>query len=34
VPAVLGWIDARFAGFSAPQNCSSIQPGNSLAPIS
>jgi len=34
VLAALSWIDARFAGFSAPQNCSSIQPGNSLAPIS
>jgi hypothetical protein len=27
------WLAARFAGLPAPQNCSSIAPGNSLAPI-
>jgi len=27
------WIKQRFAGLPAPQNCSSIQKGNSLAPI-
>ena len=27
------WLAARFAGLSAPQNCSSIAPGNLLAPI-
>ncbi len=26
------WIDARLAGTAAPSNCSSIAPGNSLAP--
>jgi hypothetical protein len=28
-----GWIRDRFAGKPAPQNCSSIPPGNSLDPI-
>lgn len=28
----LGWIDQRFAGKTAPNNCSTIAPGNSLAP--
>jgi hypothetical protein len=28
-----GWIKQRFAGLPAPQNCSSIREGNSLAPI-
>jgi hypothetical protein len=27
------WLAGRFAGLPAPQNCSSIAPGNSLAPI-
>ena len=27
------WIEDRFAGQPAPQNCSSIPPGNSLDPI-
>jgi hypothetical protein len=27
------WIKQRFAGLPAPQNCSSIREGNSLAPI-
>lgn len=26
------WIDARLAGTTAPSNCASIAPGNSLAP--
>jgi hypothetical protein len=28
----LPWLTARFAGTAAPQNCSTIAPGNSLAP--
>jgi hypothetical protein len=31
-PAALAWLDERFAGLSAPNDCSSIAPGNSLAP--
>jgi hypothetical protein len=27
------WMNNRFLGLPAPQNCSSIEPGNSLAPI-
>ncbi|HTR76259.1 MAG TPA: lipase family protein [Solirubrobacterales bacterium] len=27
------WLEARFAGASAPKNCASIEPGNSLTPI-
>lgn len=27
------WLDQRFLGWSAPQNCSSIAPGNPLTPI-
>jgi hypothetical protein len=27
------WLSARFAGWPAPQNCASIAPGNSLAPL-
>ena len=27
------WLLGRFAGFPAPSNCSSIAPGNSLAPV-
>jgi hypothetical protein len=26
------WVDGRFAGTAAPQNCSQIPVGNSLAP--
>jgi hypothetical protein len=26
------WLTARFLGQTAPQNCSEIAPGNSLAP--
>ena len=33
LPWATTWIDDRFAGKAAPQNCSSIAPGNSLAPI-
>ena len=29
----LAWIAERFAGVPAPENCSSIAPGNSLDPI-
>jgi hypothetical protein len=29
----IAWIKQRFEGLPAPQNCSSIAPGNSLAPI-
>ena len=29
----IGWINDRFAGQPAPQNCSSIPPGNPLDPI-
>ena len=29
----IAWIKQRFAGVQAPQNCSSIAPGNPLAPI-
>ena len=33
LPHSIAWIQQRFAGLPAPQNCSSIAPGNSLAPI-
>lgn len=33
LPQMLSWVSQRFAGWSAPQNCSQIAPGNSLAPI-
>jgi hypothetical protein len=33
LPAAIGWLSARFSGAAAPQNCASIKPGNSLAPI-
>ncbi len=33
LPWATAWIDDRFAGKPAPQNCTSIAPGNSLAPI-
>ncbi len=29
----LPWLTARFAGAAAPQDCSTIAPGNSLAPV-
>ena len=31
--ATLPWLTARFAGAPAPQDCSAIAPGNSLAPV-
>jgi hypothetical protein len=31
--ATLPWLAARFAGAPAPQDCSAIPPGNSLAPV-
>ena len=33
LPNSIAWIEERFAGVPAPQNCSSIPPGNSLDPI-
>ena len=33
LPWATDWMDDRFAGKAVPQNCSSIAPGNSLAPI-
>jgi hypothetical protein len=33
LPAAIAWLNARFGNQPAPQNCSSIAPGNSLAPI-
>jgi hypothetical protein len=33
LPNAIAWVKARFAGLPAPENCSSIAPGNSLAPI-
>jgi len=33
LPAATAWLNDRFAGNPAPQNCASIAPGNSLAPI-
>ena len=32
-PAALTWLDSRFAGTAAPNDCSQIAPGNSLAPV-
>jgi Secretory lipase len=32
-PAALAWLDGRFAGSRAPNDCSQIPPGNSLAPV-
>jgi hypothetical protein len=32
-PAALLWLDARFAGAQAPDDCAQIPPGNSLAPV-
>ena len=34
LPAAIAWLGARFGSSPAPSNCSSIAPGNSLAPIS
>ena len=33
LPWATTWIDERFAGKAAPQNCSSIAPGNPLTPL-
>jgi hypothetical protein len=33
LPEAASWLTGRFAGFPAPQDCASIAPGNSLAPI-
>jgi Secretory lipase len=33
ITEAMTWMNNRFLGFSAPSNCSSIEPGNSLAPI-
>jgi hypothetical protein len=33
LPNAIAWIKERFAGRPAPQNCSSIRPGNPLKPI-
>ncbi len=33
LPEMLGWLTERFAGLAAPQDCSEIAPGNSLAPM-
>ena len=33
VTSAIPWLEARFAGRAAPQNCASIAPGNPLAPI-
>jgi hypothetical protein len=32
-PAALAWLDGRFAGNQAANDCSQIAPGNSLAPV-
>jgi hypothetical protein len=33
LPEAASWLTSRFIGFGAPQDCGSIAPGNSLAPI-
>jgi hypothetical protein len=33
LPEAAAWLTSRFAGLPAPQDCASIPPGNSLAPI-
>jgi Secretory lipase len=33
IASAMTWMSNRFLGLPAPQNCSSIEPGNSLAPI-
>ena len=32
-PTALAWLDSLFAGSQAPNDCSQIPPGNSLAPV-
>jgi hypothetical protein len=33
LPTAIGWLNQRFAGVAASQNCSTIAAGNSLAPL-
>jgi hypothetical protein len=33
IATAVPWLEARFAGGTAPQNCASIEPGNPLTPI-
>lgn len=33
IAEAMTWMNSRFLGLPAPSNCSSIEPGNSLAPI-
>ena len=33
IPSANAWLKARFGGAPAPENCDTIEPGNSLAPI-
>jgi hypothetical protein len=33
LPEMEAWLTERFAGLTAPQNCTEIAPGNSLAPM-
>lgn len=33
IASAVPWLEARFAGAAAPQNCASIEPGNPLTPI-
>ncbi len=33
ITAAIPWLEARFAGQAAPQNCAAIPPGNPLTPI-
>jgi secretory lipase len=33
LPEAAAWLTERFLGLAAPQNCSEIAPGNSLAPL-
>jgi hypothetical protein len=33
IASAMTWLNNRFLGLPAPSNCSSIEPGNSLAPI-
>jgi hypothetical protein len=33
IASAMTWLSARFSGLPAPEDCASIEPGNSLAPI-
>jgi hypothetical protein len=33
LPTAISWLNQRFAGGAAPNNCSTIAAGNSLAPL-